>query len=210
MSQVGKVKKSGLRNEAGERVERSKQLVLASTVELLSETGLAGISVDDVAKRSGVAKTTIYRHWPSGSALFLDACKRLGSKPVLPETGDLRTDLVTLVRQMAMSLENSGWAVAVPSIIDRAQRDPDVARLHLDVHAQFMAALQELITRAQESRQLSRAYSSSELISQIAGPLFYRRWFSREPLEPNFLDGVVERFLAGTKEKPRGPKASAS
>ncbi|HEX9238215.1 MAG TPA: helix-turn-helix domain-containing protein, partial [Xanthobacteraceae bacterium] len=52
------------RDSIDRRVSRSKQSVLAATFELLSEAGLAGVSVDAVAERSSVAKTTIYRHWP--------------------------------------------------------------------------------------------------------------------------------------------------
>ena len=44
------------------RVRHSKEVVMATTYELLSEGGLASVTVDAVARRSGVAKTTIYRH----------------------------------------------------------------------------------------------------------------------------------------------------
>ena len=59
--------------DADARVLRSRKAVLAATLRLLAEAGLSGVSVDEVSKRSGVAKTTIYRHWSSRSALLLDA-----------------------------------------------------------------------------------------------------------------------------------------
>src|ERR1700731_1150267 len=79
------------------RVQRSKEAVLATTNELMSEAGIGGVSIDEVSRRSGVAKTTIYRHWPSRSALLLDACSRLGSPQAPPDTGSLRGDLTLLV-----------------------------------------------------------------------------------------------------------------
>src|SRR5271157_53993 len=65
--------------ELDERVRKSKEAVLATTHQLMSEAGLGGVSIDAVSKRSGVAKTTIYRHWPSRSALLLDACSKMGA-----------------------------------------------------------------------------------------------------------------------------------
>src|SRR5207245_6965322 len=71
--------------EPDERVLRSKRAVLAATHQLMTELGLAGVSVDEVSKRSGVAKTTIYRHWASRSALLLDACSSLSARPQAPD-----------------------------------------------------------------------------------------------------------------------------
>ena len=59
------------------RVRRSRETVLGVTAELLFERGLAGASVDEITRRSGVAKTTIYRHWPNRNALIIDACLRM-------------------------------------------------------------------------------------------------------------------------------------
>src|SRR5215475_14064822 len=75
------------------RVQRSKKPVLAAAHELLSQPGLGGVSVDAVSERSGVAKTTIYRHWRSRTALLLDACSKLGNKPEAPDTGSLKGDV---------------------------------------------------------------------------------------------------------------------
>src|SRR6516162_10898962 len=62
------------RADVNTRVRRSKEAVLTVTLRLMFEEGIGGVSVDEVARRSGVAKTTIYRHWPSRSALLVDAC----------------------------------------------------------------------------------------------------------------------------------------
>ncbi|HEX4165662.1 MAG TPA: TetR/AcrR family transcriptional regulator, partial [Bryobacteraceae bacterium] len=74
------------------RVERSKAAVLAETYRQLTQSGMGGVSIDDVALNSGVAKTTIYRHWPSRSALLIDACSRIGGAQDVPDTGNLRGD----------------------------------------------------------------------------------------------------------------------
>ena len=59
------------------RVVASRQRVLAAALDLMTETGLGGLTIDDVSRRSGVAKTTIYRHWPNRTALIIDACLQM-------------------------------------------------------------------------------------------------------------------------------------
>jgi AcrR family transcriptional regulator len=92
------------RGEIDDRVRRSKETVLATTYQLMSEGGIGGVSIDEVARRSGVAKTTIYRHWPSRSALLLDACSKLGSRAEPPDTGSLEGDLRALATRLAGQL----------------------------------------------------------------------------------------------------------
>src|SRR6516165_459520 len=90
----------GQRPEIDARVRHSKQVVMATTYELLSEEGLAGFTVDAVARRSGVAKTTIYRHWPSREALLLDTCAQMGPQFDVADAGSLARDLRALVQRV--------------------------------------------------------------------------------------------------------------
>src|SRR5450759_3563268 len=85
-------KESGAAQVDG-RVRRSRDRVLTTTFELLGESGVGGFTVDEVARRSGVAKTTIYRHWPSREALVIDACSRISDEQEVPDTGSLEGDV---------------------------------------------------------------------------------------------------------------------
>jgi AcrR family transcriptional regulator len=181
--------------EADERVQRSKKAVLTATYQLLSEAGFSGVSVDAVSKRSGVAKTTIYRHWPSRSALLLDACSNMGSRPQAPDTGSLKGDLELLVKHTAHQLRTAAWATVAPSIIDAAERDQELANVQARTHSGVRSPFQTVIERAQQRGELSRDLDPSHVIAAIFGPLFYRRWFSREPLDEAFTKSVVERAI---------------
>jgi len=194
--------------DTDERVRRSKEAVLKATYELLSETGLGGVSVDAVCRRSGVAKTTIYRHWPSRTALVLDACSKLGTNPEVPDTGSLRGDLMALALDLARRLRTARWPSVLPSIIDAAERDPEIAGLHARLHAGASGAFRTVVERAQERGEVPRDGDPSETLAAILGPLFYRRWFSREPLAERFAKSVVERALAALVE-PRPPRTGA-
>ena len=180
--------------EPDERVEKSKRAVLAATYELLTESGFSGVSVDEVARRSGVAKTTIYRHWPSREALLLSACSQLSPRPLVPDTGNFRADLEALARGAAMLLQQP-WAAVMPSIIDAAERDKELAKLQAQLHAEMRGAIVSAIERAQHRGELPRSQDAREMVASILGPLLYRRFFSREPLDEAFAKKVVERAL---------------
>jgi AcrR family transcriptional regulator len=177
------------------RVRRSREAVLAATFALLSEAGLGGVSVDEVARRSGVAKTTIYRHWPTRSALLLEACSKLSSRPTIPDTGSLKGDLVALSTTVAERLSTGRWSSVLPSVMDAAEREPELAQIHAQLHADMMSAFRAVIAEAQARGELPKTASASDLIGAIVGPLFYRRWFSREPVTPAVAKAVVERAL---------------
>ena len=180
------------RHETDERVERSKKLVLQATYELLTKSGLSGVSVDEVSRRSGVAKTTIYRHWPSRASLLINTCAQLSSKPQAPDTGTLKGDLEALTLLMVKRL-HLPWSTALPSIIDAAERDKELSQIHSNIHAQMRSAFGVVIERGQKRGEVSSKQDPSELIASILGPLFYRRWFSRETLDETFAMRVVER-----------------
>jgi AcrR family transcriptional regulator len=178
------------------RVQRSKDAVLRATFELLMETGVSGVSVDEIARRSGVAKTTLYRHWPTRTALVLDACSRLSTRPEAPDTGSLKGDLTALTEEVASRLSTGRWSSVLPSVIDAAERDPELAAIHAKLHADMMSGFRTVIARAHARGDLPKARTETEIIEAVVGALFYRRWFSREPLTPAVARALVARALA--------------
>jgi AcrR family transcriptional regulator len=182
-----------------ERVQRSKETVLKTLFQLLTETGLGGLSVDEVAKRSGVAKTTIYRHWPSREALLLDACSKMGPKLDLPDTGSLQGDMRELATAIAQRLRTKKFSSVLPSIIDAAERDSEIALVHSRLHAGIMAPLYTVIERGKQKGELPRNSVAAEIVAAVVGPLFYRRWFSREPISDAFVANVVDRAISHSK-----------
>jgi AcrR family transcriptional regulator len=188
-------------DETDQRVVRSRKAVMTATLQLLAESGLGGVSVDEVSRRSGVAKTTIYRHWSSRSALLLDACSNLGAKPQAPNTGTLRGDLEALATHMAGRLRSDRWASILPSMIDAAERDPELAEVHTRIHAGFMEPLYVVIDRARERGELPPDCDPSEIVAAVVGPLYYRRWFSRQPLDEEFARSVVARVVGEMRGK---------
>lgn len=178
-----------------DRVRRSKELVLRATSELLTATGLGGVSVDEVARQSGVAKTTIYRHWPTRSDLLMEACSRMTTEQAVPDTGSLEGDLTVLLTSLATLLLAARWSSVLPSVIDAAERDPAVAEMHGRLQKGHALPFQEVIKRATRRGEISPSMDSATMVAALMGPLFYRRWFSRESLDDRFVRDVVERVV---------------
>jgi AcrR family transcriptional regulator len=178
-----------------ERVRRSRAAVIGATSQLLFERGFGGATVDEISRRSGVAKTTIYRHWPTRTDLLRDACSTLGTPLDTPDTGSFQADVTALVTNLAYLLRSAKWTSVLPSIIDAAERDPDIAAMYSKLQQGYSAPFETVIERASRRGELPDDTDAAMLIAALTGPLFYRRWFSREPLTDDFANQIVARVL---------------
>jgi AcrR family transcriptional regulator len=178
-----------------ERVQRSRKTVLDATTQLLVERGFAGATVDEISRRSGVAKTTIYRHWPTRTDLLRNACSTLGTPLDIPDAGSVEADATALVKKLAYLLRSAKWTSVLPSIIDAAERDAEVADMYSKLQQTYSAPFKTIIERAIRKGELPPKTDDAMLIAALTGPLFYRRWFSREPLTDDFAKRIVRQVL---------------
>ena len=185
----------GQRPEMDARVRHSKEVVLATTYDLLSEEGLAGVTVDAVARRSGVAKTTIYRHWASREALLLDACAQMGPHFDIADAGSFPKDLRALAQQVFEQLLSGPYAAILLSLMDAAERNPDLAALLAAAQAKLVEAFGTILARARGRGELRRTPDPSHVAALILGPLLYRRLFSHEPLSEGFFRLIVDSVV---------------
>ena len=185
--------------EVDSRVRRSRSRVLTTAFELLSESGVGGFTVDEVARRSGVAKTTIYRHWPSREALVIDAASRISAEQEVPDTGSLEGDVTALLANLGHLLSTARWSSVVPSIVDVAERDPEFADIHGTIQRGHAAPLKEVIERAAGRGLISATTDPSSMVSALIGPLYYRLWFSREPIDDQFVKTIVRNVISGQR-----------
>lgn len=178
-----------------ERVRRSRETVLRVTAELLVERGVSGLRVDDVSRRSGVAKTTIYRHWKTRSDLVIAGCIHLSTQQKTPDSGRFEKDITALLLDLAHLLMTAKWPSVLPSIVDAAERDPDLAAIYSQLQASHVKPYVEIIERAKCNGEIPAKSDTAMIVAELVGPLFYRRWFSREALDEGFVKGIVESVM---------------
>jgi AcrR family transcriptional regulator len=170
---------------------------LRTTFDLLVEKGMSGASVDEVASRSGVAKTTIYRHWRTRSDLIFEACSLVSSSLATPDTGSLERDLTVLLLGLATQLRNANWPLVLPSVVDASERDPELAAALAQRQRNQSAPYYTVIERAKSRGEFAADADASRLVASLVGPVFYRRWFSRERIDEDFVNEVVRGVIHG-------------
>src|SRR5450631_3201229 len=115
------------------RSATSQKAILATAIQILLEQGLTSMSMDDLAKRAGVSKATIYRWWASKELLALDALAtewETAGPTARRETGSLRGDLLAQFRPWMRKLHDKPYGRVIAGLVAQAQTDPQFATLY--------------------------------------------------------------------------------
>ncbi|MFD2083246.1 DNA-binding transcriptional regulator, AcrR family [Actinopolymorpha cephalotaxi] len=195
---------AGLRPRRGRpRDAEVDRRILAAARETVAAHGYAGLSIDAVAERAGVAKTTLYRRWPTKARLVADLVSRMQDEVTLTETGDVVADLTRLTAGIAGSLTAAG-APLVADLMAAMAHDPDFGDTMRGRWAQWRRAAVELLGRAVERGALSPGFDPEVVVDQLAGPLYYRLLFTGDPLTAEYAAHLVEAALRAHL-RPKGP-----
>ena len=103
--------------------------------------------------------------------------------------------MTALIRNLADVLRSAKWTSVLPSIIDAAERDPDIAAMYSKLQQGYSGPLETIIQRASRKGELPDDTDAAVLIAALTGPLFYRRWFSRETLDDEFVIRLIMNVL---------------
>lgn len=178
---------------------RSGEAILAATLALLAERGMAGLTVDGVAARAKVGKATIYRHWRSRAELVMDAMASLPAPAPPAPTGDLRTDLCAAFGGLRDVLGDPEGSRLLAALVDAAERDPELAQLHIRHSASRRAPARSLVVAAVERGELAAGTDPDLTVDLVAGTLLYRRLLRHQPVTPDVVEEVVDAVLAGLR-----------
>ena len=180
--------------------------VLSAAWDLLNAGGYAGLNVDEVAERAAVAKTTLYRRWPTKDHLAVAvAAQMLGEVPV-PDTGDLRRDLTEFASALAASLNQvstagrpggGSSAGLAAELVAAAARHPDIDEVVRAGFAQRHELARARLQRAVEREGLRPDLDQPVLIDQIAGPIYYRILITGAPADRDYAERLVAAVLDG-------------
>lgn len=188
------------------RVARTRAAVLDAVGRLLVEGGLAAVTVEAVMARTGAARATVYRHWATRDDLVLAGLEHLMPPPRAGGTPDTAVGIAlpAIVGGFADQLAAERWAGALPVLLDAARRDPRL-RSRMDTFlAQRKHPVRQVLVRAVEAGELRPDLDPDVAVSQLLGPLVFRRIITSEPLDRPFVDVVVGDFLRANRVRP-GP-----
>ncbi len=182
------------------------QRVLDVAWNLLLTRGYAGLNVDEVAERAAVAKTTLYRRWPTKDHLAFAVATRMIPFASIPDTGDLCRDLTQFAVGLTESLHRyrtagSSDGVSVSAglageLVAAAARHSDIGDLIRSVHARRRAIALARLRRASQREGLRPDIDHGLLIDQISGPIYYRVLITGATTDRSYAERLVRAVLA--------------
>lgn len=189
------------------RIERNRAAVLQGAQALLEEEGWEALTHDRVAARTGVGRSTVYRHWPDRIALLMDALDAMGARMHDEPTGDLRTDLLGELDRLRVAMTQPAQLRLLATLAYHGCMDPDVGRFRRWLTARHTALVHQAISRSLQSGELRAGVDPDEAVAVLLGPLCYRYFLSGEPVTADLVEHVVDGFLAqhagGQPTRPR-------
>lgn len=196
------------RRRPGGRSARVRAAVLAATAEVLAERGYVELTYEEVAARAGVHKTSVYRWWPTKSALVLDAVRtQAGSTVEMRDTGDLEADILTFLRAVAHNVTSPlGRALLLATARHSETAEPVVVRTRFWNERFTLAA--ERLERAKQVGELPADTDAALLVEALISPIHFRALISGAPITPRFLRSVMR--LVGIPPAHPGRRARRS
>jgi AcrR family transcriptional regulator len=191
------------------RSEKAREAILEAAGELLLGHGLSDVSMDALAARAGVSKATIYRWWRTKEALVLDTLYHEWdtTRPSIPDTGALRSDLLSYLRPWVRRARRRPFARVVAELIAAVHSIPGFREQY---QARFVeprrAPARTFFERALERGEIP-AIDVDLTLDLVFGPIYHRLLHAHAPLNDRFIEQVVDTILRGlpatTENRPR-------
>ncbi|MEV7523905.1 TetR/AcrR family transcriptional regulator [Streptomyces sp. NPDC091371] len=171
--------------------------VLAATITELTESGYAALTVEGVAQRAGVHKTTIYRNWKDPDALVADALAgHFATDIPIPDTGAVDSDLRALARSLVATMTTQAGRALLTTVLSDAVRLPRLAEAKHALFDDRFRRAEPVVTRAIERGELPADIDPAELLKTLAAPIYFRLVFTGEPVDEATVDRAVHVALA--------------
>lgn len=180
------------------RSEDARRAVIRAADDLLVERGFAGVTIEGIAARAGVAKQTIYRWWGSKVDVLFDTFLEDATEQLAPpDNGTVRSDLTAYLRQLAAFLTEDDAGAVLRALVGQAQHDPGLARTLRESHLDQLRNRElAMLDRAVGRGELPAGLDLDEALDRLVGPVYHRVLVTGGPVGPEVTDRFVDAFLA--------------
>jgi AcrR family transcriptional regulator len=189
------------------RAVQADEAIREAALALLRELGYAGLTIEGVAARAGVAKTTVYRRWPSKAELAFEVGLHPSDLGLAPDTGSLAGDLAEVAARIVRSLGRPVAAEALAGLLGDVRRDRTLMATLVDrfigSERAWMAAILE---RAARRRELAGPTDPALVLDLLLGPLLARAFFTGGSVDAGLgrlVADAVHRSLTCSSEARR-------
>ena len=178
------------------------EAILEATRELLAADGVRGLTIENVAARAGVAKTTIYRRWGSRDELALAVLIAMVEEQAasVSNQGDVRAELVAFVAQAIKTLRSTLMGRVMQGLVSELAANPELAKAFRErVVARRVEELTRILERGVERGDIRPDADVGMANELLFGPVYYRLLLSGKPIDGPLAERVVDAFLAGVR-----------
>lgn len=180
-------------SELDPRIERTRRVVLDAAAELLATEGL--VTIDSISERSGVSRSTIYRHWPERHQLFIEAFDHICDLASPPDTGSLEGDLRWLAEELARGLTDQPWGRSLGALVGAAAHDEDVRTAQRDFNKRRRATDRLIFERAVQRGELDPDLDLELVVTRFVAPFFFAHLVAHSDLDETFVENIVQATM---------------
>jgi len=192
--------------ESAERIRppgrgpKVRDAVLAATLAELADTGYAALTIENIARRAGVHKTTIYRRWPDRENLVADVLgERIALEFPIPDTGSLPADLRELAQAFVAWVTSPTGRMIFAAVYSDAARIPGLANLRRELFEYGPRRAAVVIERAIERGELPAGTQPADVLRALIAPIYFRLTVTAEPVDPVAADQAAQIALAAAR-----------
>jgi AcrR family transcriptional regulator len=186
------------------------EAVLTRTLEELATAGIEGLSVERIARKAEVNKTSIYRRWPTREALVAAALEGISRQMAMqvPDTGSLRGDLLGVLGPIAQLLGSPVGRGLVRAALSESS-ESSVADLAGRLSQETTRPTHTLMERARARGEWRAGVSDEQLVFMLVGAMLHRVMLEHADLSPEWLESLVDLVLFGVLPREAGDRATA-
>lgn len=188
--------------ELDPRAVRSRGRLVEATQDLLAERGFAALTVEAVAERAGVARTTVYRNFGSLPDLVAAALDALSLPPAPPDSGDVMADTIQVLGGLAEALRHSAWGRLVPALLHAADHDEGLAEVQRRFVQRRREGLLSVLRQGVREGRLRADVDVDLLCDALAGALYYRRLVTRQAWGAGAVAALAQQVLGPCLVEP--------
>ncbi len=179
------------------RTARVRQVILDAGSRLLVEHGASEVTATRIAQETGVARTTIYRHWPDQANLLLDTIDSLVA-PHSPTTltNDLATDLTIALSNLRARMTRRPFRQVFSALLAHANQDQSFVAAQQRFVNGVLQPVSDALIAAVDREDLPSSVDITEACAVLAGPLFQQHVMLRASIDDQLITNTVQRFLA--------------
>lgn len=177
------------------RVTRTREVVLAAAADLLDEGGWDAVTHSSVSARSGIGRTTLYRHWPDKVTLLGDAIKARIDADLPAPTGELRRDLLANLEQFRRALASPTKRSSMCAVLAEAEHSEQFRLLRRAVTTVATSGVTSALKAGIERGQLRNDLDLELTVEQLVGPMMFRGLMWHRPVTRAMTERLVDDFL---------------